>query len=348
MKIKPSDADRFLANPPADVLAVLVYGPDEGLVRERVQGLVDARLGAAPDPLLVTDLTEADLKGDPARLADEAAAMSLIPGERVVRLRGAGETAAKLFKSFLADCAAGAVKPSALVVIEAGDLKPAASMRKTAESADNAAAVACYADDERAVAGLIRTALKARGRAVDPAALDLLAHRLGADRGVTRQEVEKLLLFKGEAQGPVTVEDVEASLPPDADSDAHMLADIVGCGEVDEFDRAFARARSAGQPPASLIRGVAGHFQALHLFAAAVEAGTSPAQAVKSARPPLHFKRAPKVEMQLRLWPRSDVETALSALAEAERQTRVTGAPDALICHRTLLSLTRRAARRRR
>jgi DNA polymerase-3 subunit delta len=348
MKIKPGDADRYLTNPSTDVHAILIYGPDDGAVRERVQTLVKARVGSPPDPMLVTELSEADLKADPARLADEAAAMSLIPGERVVRMKGSGETAAKLFKMFLSGCTDGSIKPSALVVVDAGDLKPSSGLRKAAESAKNAAAIACYADDARSVEALIRSEVKAQNCTIEPDALDLLTSRLGADRGITRQEISKLLLFKGSEDGAITRDDVEACLPPDADSDANMLADIVGCGEVADFDRAFSRARAGGQPPASLIRGVANHFQSLHMMSAAMESGTAPGQLVKSARPPLHFKRQPKVELQLRLWPRKDVETAISALADAECQTRTTGAPDDLLCHRTLLSLTRRAARKRR
>jgi DNA polymerase III subunit delta len=35
VKLKPADIRAFLASPPAKVAAVLVYGPDSGLVRER-------------------------------------------------------------------------------------------------------------------------------------------------------------------------------------------------------------------------------------------------------------------------------------------------------------------------
>ena len=46
-------------------------------------------------------LTATVLAADPARLADEAAQLSLIGGRRVVRISGAGDGLAKLFGEFL-------------------------------------------------------------------------------------------------------------------------------------------------------------------------------------------------------------------------------------------------------
>ena len=47
------------------------------------------------------NLSEAMLTADPARLADEAAAISMMGGRRAMRVRGAGNGLAALFESFL-------------------------------------------------------------------------------------------------------------------------------------------------------------------------------------------------------------------------------------------------------
>ena len=286
MKIKASDADRFVSKPDPAAILVLIYGPDEGLVRERSRVLASGVIGTPPDPMQITELTDADLKGDPARLADEAAALSLMPGARLVRIRTSGDGQARLIQSFLEDCAKGTLKAEALVIVEAGDLGPRSSLRKAAEDAANAAAVACYADDSRAIGTLIRTAVKERGLAIDPAAIDLLSQRLGEDRGVTRQEIDKLVLYKGADTSPITMDDVEACLPAETQGVGDMLADHVGCGEALALDRAYFRALQTGQPPASLLRGITMHFQNLHLWTGAVEEGRPPADVLRGARPP--------------------------------------------------------------
>ena len=80
----------------------MLYGPDEGLVRERADTVARSVCPDLNDPFRVADLTAAVLAADPARLADEAAQLSLIGGRRVVRVRGAGDALAKLFAEFLA------------------------------------------------------------------------------------------------------------------------------------------------------------------------------------------------------------------------------------------------------
>src|ERR1700761_7238023 len=95
------DADRFSAAPPRTLRAALVYGPDSGLVQERAEKLMKSVVPDLADPFNVSDLSETVLESDPARLADEAAAISMMGGRRVVRVRGAGNGLADLFEDFL-------------------------------------------------------------------------------------------------------------------------------------------------------------------------------------------------------------------------------------------------------
>ena len=85
MKIAPREADRFVQKPDPKAVAILVYGPDAGLVRERIATMTKTVVDDASDPFRITDLTDGDLKGDPARLADEAASIAMLGGRRVVR-----------------------------------------------------------------------------------------------------------------------------------------------------------------------------------------------------------------------------------------------------------------------
>ena len=103
-------------------------GPDAGLVQERAEKLLKSVVADLTDAFNVADLSEAVLLADPARLADEAAAISMMGGRRVVRVRGAGNDLADLFEEFLDD-----PPGDALVVVEAGDLakgtRPAQAVR---------------------------------------------------------------------------------------------------------------------------------------------------------------------------------------------------------------------------
>src|SRR5580692_11466107 len=117
MIVKPAEADRFLGKLPPDLIAILFYGPDQGLVRERAEKVITSIVPDLRDPFRIAEMDGAALAEDPGRLYGEAAALSMIGGRRVVRIRSATNTLAKTFAPFLAEA-----KSEALVVVEAGDL----------------------------------------------------------------------------------------------------------------------------------------------------------------------------------------------------------------------------------
>src|SRR5688500_19176503 len=101
MEVKSSAADRFIGQLPKDLVAALVFGPDQGLVRERAATVAKSVLADLNDPFRVAELDESTLEADPARLWDEAAALSMTGGRRVVRVRSANNGLAQTFQKFL-------------------------------------------------------------------------------------------------------------------------------------------------------------------------------------------------------------------------------------------------------
>ncbi len=129
MRLKTAEIDRFLAKPPDTVPIVLIYGPDEGLVRERAVKLAQTILPDLKDPFRSVDLTDGDLKTDPARVADEFGSISMLGGRRIIRIRTSGERTARTLKEFIDSVDGDTLRGDALVIMEAGDLKPSSPLR---------------------------------------------------------------------------------------------------------------------------------------------------------------------------------------------------------------------------
>ena len=96
MKLKPGEIEGFVRKPPASLRAALIYGPDQGLVRERGKLLIQALVPDLDPTFNLVGLNAAQLGEDPARLNDEAASMSLMGGRRVVTVSNAGDRLGKL------------------------------------------------------------------------------------------------------------------------------------------------------------------------------------------------------------------------------------------------------------
>lgn len=338
MKISPKQADRFVRQPDPDVRAVLVYGPDKGLVRERVAALIKSVVDDPADPFRVADLSAARVAKEPALIADEAAAMAFGGGQRAVVVRDGDDGLAPAATAFLDDPVG-----DGLVIVEAGDLDARSKLRQTFEKAKRGAALACYRDDARSLPGLIQETLKGRDLDISREALEALAANLGGDRLVTRSELEKLALYKG--SGRVELADVQACVGDTAVLTLDDIALACADGNLPELERAFDRAMQEGANPVQPLRAAARHFQRLHLV---VGSGAGVEAAMDRLRPPVFWKHKPRFKAQAEAWTPALLGRALDRLLEAEGRVKSTGLPARAISARALMEIAHRSPRRRR
>lgn len=340
MIVKSSEADRYAANPPKGLVAALVFGPDHGLVRERAERMAKTVVADLTDAFQVSDLDEASLNGDPAKLADEAAAISMLGGRRVVRVRGAGNGLAKLFEGFLDD-----PKGDALIVVEAGDLNKAAALRKVFETAKNAAAIPCYADTARDLAGVVRDAMTEEGLTIAADAVEDAVSRLGSDRGITRRELEKLALYAKDA-GKVTLDDVRAVMGDEADARVEEVCDAAGEGDLKKLDLALSRLWAEDTSPIAVLRIAMSHFQRVAQAKALSMRGEALDGAIRKLRPPIHFMRAASFKMQASRWSEERLAEALDLLLETEALCKTTAVPAEAVCGRAFFNIASMARMR--
>ncbi|MEX2453477.1 MAG: DNA polymerase III subunit delta [Rhodospirillaceae bacterium] len=339
MKVRPAGADAYVRSPPQGVRAILLYGPDSGLVRERAETAARAVAGDLSDPFTVVEFTAAALRDDPTKLADEAAAMSLTGGRRVVRLRDAGDGVAQAAADALS------MKGDSLVIVESGDLPARSKLRALFEAAEDAAAIGCYLDDGKGLDGLVRDGLAAAGLSADRDTVSWIAANLGSDRMVSRMEIEKLVLY-ATGKSAVTLEDAQAVI---GDSAAVTLDDVVHAaagGNLEALTMALARARFEGVTAVSILRAAGRHISRLEEAVAAVAGGMSADQAVKSLRPPVFYKQQAPLAAQARRWRPHTLGRARAELIQAEIDCKSTGMPDEAVCERALMRIAAMAGAR--
>ena len=347
MKISGARLNGFLRQPDAAIVGVLVFGPDRGLVRERVGTLVATVAEDPRDPFRVVELGAAAIRNDPARLADEAAAMSFSGGRRVVRVVEAADALTGIFKGFLEDWAnRAAPSEDALVVVEGSDLGSRSSLRTLFEKADNAAAIACYGDEGGNLRQIISETLARHRLTASADAIAYLAENLGADRMITRSELEKLALYKG-GPGVVELEDAAACVGDSAAMTLDAVVHATAEGNQSALDRSLTRAFLEGASPVAVLRVAAGHFRRLHLAAGLAAEGRGADQAIAALKPSVIFKFRDRFRAQMRNWPADRLAQALEMLTEAEIDCKSTGKPPEAVCGRVLLRIAQAARRKR-
>ncbi len=336
MKIATRQIPAFLRHPDPEVCAVLVYGPDGGLVKERAAVLARTVVDDPDDPFRVGDLESDRLVDDPARLFDEAAAIALTGGRRLVRVRGATDRLGGLFASFLKD-----FRGDSFVVVSAGDLSARSTLRKAFESAKNGAALPCYADNAESLEALVRSVLKDAGLTIEADAMAYLQGVLGSDRQLSRRELEKLVLYMGGGEQPVRLSDVEACIGDSAAGNTTDLAFAAAGGRFRELDSMLDRCFQGGDNPVAVLRATANHLQRLHLVAGQRESGID--TAIKRLRPPVFFKYLGAFKAQASRWGENRLAAAMEIVMEAERDCKTTGMPAEAICRQALFRIARGA-----
>lgn len=340
MNIPPSRAEGFVRNPDPAVCAVLVYGPDYGLVRIRADAIVTTA-GDPADPFATVDLAPARLRSDPAQLADEAAAYTFSGKRKVVRVRDATDAVSAAFEGYLA-----APVAQALVVVEAAELSKRSGLRTLFERSGQAAALACYPEEGDTLLRSIEAMLTREKLAADADALELIAASTAADHALLRGELEKLALYK-QGSGTISVEDVRACLGDTASATLDAVAGAAFLGDFPSLDRDLQRVLVECQPVA-VLRGAARHVQRLLVAVGLTGRGHSPDKAMEALRPPVFRRDRDRFRRQMRAWSADRLSQALEILIEAELDCKTTGLPAEAICQRALMRIAQAAAASRR
>jgi len=335
VKLNPQEAARYLANPRADSTGLLIYGADAMRVALKRQQLVAALLGPnAEQDMRLTRLAVADLRKEPAQIVDAIKAIGFFAGPRAVLIEDANESVAVAIGNACADWSLG----DAQIVITAGALKPASSLRKLFEKHANAYAVGVYNDAlsrAEVQAEMNRAGLAAVG-AEGVEALVALAGALGP--GEFRHLLEKLVLYSWPDAGALTLEDIAACAPHSTEAGLDDMLHRVAEGNTAATIRLLRRLQAQGSTPTGLCIGALRHFKTLYAIASDTR---GPEAGAMRARPPLFGPRRAQMLRQAKAWGCARLQRALAELTATDLQLRSPDqkAPAMALAERSLLRL---------
>jgi len=352
VEIKPGQAKGFIDRPDSSIQVILLFGNDEGLIREWGTRLTRQVIEDPDDPFRFVELDGPALSSDASTLYDEASAMAFGGGQRVVRIRRLSGRINESVIDFL-----GAPVGDARVIMEAPGANKKSAIVKAAIKSPVAAAIPCYHDESRALRELVTDALGAAGLRADQATSEFIATHAGSDRALTRREIDKLALYMGagnaspagDSESSTTVDvslaDAQAVIGDTALLTMDSLIDAVFDGRLPDVERNFRRVQLEGVAPGSVLRAMANHMANLVRYRGYLDAGLRKADANRKLRPPVNFTRIDGFDRQARLSPRA-MAAIMDRIAEAERLTRQTGMPDTTTCARALAGIAATVNRR--
>jgi len=335
VKANKGNIGRSVDQPAAAVRFYLFHGPDEGQSRALASRLLEA-LGATK-----SIIAAGAIKSDPAVLVDEAGAMSLFGGKRIIWI----EPATKDIEDGVTALLEAEAIESPVVAI-AGTLTRTATLLKLAEASPGGLAYASYLPEGQDAERMVIDLGRRFGLKVSGPVASRLADSAGNDQAIVARELEKLALYVGASpevpreldQGAVDAVGVES-----AEGDFLRLADLALSGEIDELADELARLQSGGTEAIPVVRSLQRRLLMLAPLRARVERGERPDAVLTSLGKSLFFKDQAKVRRMLTRWTAEGLATAAERAGKLERSLMFTPVPDREALGEELLTIARKA-----
>lgn len=312
----------------------LVYGADFGSVLETAEQIARMITPDLKDDFCVIRLSPAKIKENKSIVLDNANAMSLMGGRRLIWIKEADNTCAFVIEDVLAQ-----IKTDAFVLITADNLMKNSALRTAAENHPHFLTIACYEDTERDIMNAVTAFLSEQGYRASPAALNLLKDRLTENRVASRRELEKLIAYMGDRKN-IEETDVKDIITTSSTVSFDALCMAVAGGYAKEADTAFQLLLASGETSVGVVRVLINYFNKLLLAVNAVAGGEPIDVAAKRVLRAAQFKLEADVKRQLTLWKVAWIVRVLNLLCETEKQTKTTGMPADLMVARTILMIT--------
>ncbi|WP_205479827.1 DNA polymerase III subunit delta [Sphingomonas arenae] len=317
--------------PDPSIRFYLFHGPDEAGSRALAARLLSA-LGAEK-----VSIAAGTLKSDPAVLADEAGAISLFGGKRLLWIEPAGNEVVAAVEALLA---APATESAAVAI--AGALAKTSALLKLGEAHPAVLAHASYVPEGRDADRMVMEIARREGLRLRPTTASRIAAAAGNDQAIAAQEIAKFALFLGaSAENPKDLEEEVVDLlgADSSESQVGRPGDTALSGDVQRLAEELERMAGSGIEPIPAVRALQRRLLQLAPLRARMEAGQAPDAVMTS----LFWRDKPLFQKLLSRWSSERIAVALDRVGRLERQLMLNPVPDSAAFGEELIQIARAA-----
>ena len=336
MKASKQSVGRSVEQPDPKVRLYLFYGPDEAQSRALATRLMEA-MGATK-----FQMSASSIKSDTASLADEASAISLFGGKRVIWI----EPATKDIEAAAVCALLEAPAPENPVVAIAGALPRTSPLVKIAEASPSSLAFAAYPPEGQDAERMVIDVGRRFGLKISSPVAARLADSADNDQAIVAQELQKLALYiDASPQAPKELDHgpIDELGAENSEGSFQQLADLALAGEIEELTEKLVRLPSGGSDSIPVVRSLQRRLLMLAPARARIERGDRIDAVMTSFGKSLFWKDKSKVQRMLTKWSAEDLATVADRAGRLERSLIFTPVPDREALGEELLAIARKA-----
>lgn len=330
MKIQNYKIDSFCLNFNNSTPAILIYGQDYGLKDERASLIINNYLGQSKN---IIDFDGKSIISNPEILEIELNSISLLSEKKVIRIRDANDKVSTIIENNILEN-----NEECLLILISENLSPRSKLRIMFESNKDTVILPCYSDDKKNVLSIIDQMFKKNDIKIDALGKELLSEYLGADRLITRMEIEKAILYAGKKK-ELDLKNITSFLSDQTSINIDELYDLILMGKVKKAYRMLIKLQNEGVQAIQILRSFTRQLQNLYFIKDSLVTNKDLNYVIESFKPPIYFKRKENIKLHAYEWTASMINKALILIENAEISCKSPKSNPEYITKQTILSL---------
>jgi DNA polymerase-3 subunit delta len=309
---------------------ILVYGPNEGLVKEQVEKITRAFL--IKDECEIINFNGKDLDNDPLSLDNIVRTVSMFYVNKIIIAESIKEKHIKIIEDIVLNNSR-----QTILIIKDGNLNKSSKLRKFFENDKMCFSLACYEDDGRSIMKNIDEFIKTKNLELNKDIKNYLLQSLSHDRMVSKRELEKIEIFYNKSELKIELEDIKILLNDTSSQSLSKMNEYVMYGNTSKSSKIINKLLSEGTSPISLVRSLINYLLRVQQTKIEMKKGNNFESSLKILKPPVFWKDKDNFQKHCFKWPLQSIESSLNKLLETEIACKLNSKLADINCEKSIL-----------
>tara|TARA_B100000029_G_scaffold300120_1_gene293081 strand:- start:3 stop:1028 length:1026 start_codon:yes stop_codon:yes gene_type:complete len=313
-------------------LIFLVYGPNEGLVRNIIQSLsLIFKNNESTDEVTLYGKT---LDEEPNKLMDEIQTVSMFSSNKIIQVDAIKDKHSKIIEDL-----ENIEFQNVMLILKSDNLTKSSKLRKLFDSSKNIFSIPCYEDDTRSIMNQVQNFVQNYDLKLDREIKNYLVQFLSNDRSLNQNELEKIYLYQKDRKEDLSLEEVKLILNDSTSTSLNKVNESIMYGKTKTASKIINKAFSEGINSIAVIRSLTNYMLRIQQTKIEIKKKKSFDEAIKVLKPPLFWKDKDNFQNHCKAWPLKDIESNLNALLIAEYNCKSESFLSPVICEKYVLNI---------
>ena len=311
----------------------LIYGPNEGLIRENINAIFKNFTGEIECEKV--NINGKQLDESISLLNDEISTISLFSEKKFIVLESVKERHATIIE----DALELDFKDTCMIVKQ-DNLTKSSKIRKLFETSKIHFSLACYDDDKKVLSSLLEKFQKEHSIKFDSDVKSFLLNNLSNDRMVIKNELEKILLSLSKDDQIVDIEKLKYILHDSAHTDLQQINNSILFGDIEKGSKSLEKLFNLGTNPIAILKSFNNFIIRIRLTQVELRKGKQFDEAIKVLRPPVFWKEKSDFKRHCLMWPSNVIENIINEVLSSEIKCMTNNLIAKEQCEKTLFGIS--------